>query len=299
MNNQYNGWIDDQDSVESVMNDLPFPIFGDVWSDIKGSGKGKTVLLYDIILKVAGYFPNRIQLIGDCISMGAAYAVDAIKAVDIFIKKESEEWIAETSTEDIYGGSRIQIGKGRIGTGDGSVGAWAAQYVNKYGALARQKYGNIDLTKYNSKIAKQWGMPGKGTPQELIPFAKEHPVEVVSQVYTYAEVRDLIANGYAVTIASSQGFSSKRDAEGFARPEGTWQHQMSILGVDDAYKRPGVLIQNSWGKWNSGPKRHNQPDGSMWVDADVLEKRILSKKDSWAFSGYGGFKPRKLNTRIF
>lgn len=237
--------------------------------------------------------------ISNCVSMGAAYAVDAIKAVDIFIKKETEEWIAETSTEDIYGGSRVQIGKGRIGTGDGSVGAWAAQYVNKYGALARQKYGNVDLTKYNSKVAKAWGMPGKGVPQELIPFCKEHPVEVVSQVYTYAEVRDLISNGYAVTVASSQGFSSKRDSEGFARPEGSWQHQMSILGVDDSYKRPGVLIQNSWGLWNSGPKRHNQPDGSFWVDADVLEKRMLSKKDSWAFSGYGGFKARKLNTRIF
>lgn len=299
MSNQYNGWVDDQGSVESVMQELPFPIFGDVWSPIKDSGKGRVVLLYEIVKKVAGSFPIRKQLIGDCVSMGAAYAVDAIKAVDIFIKNEMEEWVAETSTEDIYGGSRVQIGKGRIGTGDGSVGAWAAQYVNKYGALARQKYGNIDLTKYNSKTAKAWGMPGKGVPQELIPFCKEHPVEVVSQVYTYAEVRDLIANGYAVTVASSQGFSSKRDSEGFARPEGTWPHQMAILGVDDSYKRPSVLIQNSWGVWNSGPKRHNQPDGSFWVDADVLEKRMLSKKDSWAFSGYGGFKARKLNTRIF
>jgi len=39
MSNQYNGWVDDQDSVESVMQELPFPIFGDVGSDIKDSGK--------------------------------------------------------------------------------------------------------------------------------------------------------------------------------------------------------------------------------------------------------------------
>ena len=57
-------------------------------------------------------------------------------------------------------------------------------------------------------------------------------------------------------------------------------------------------MQNSWGTWNSGPKRHDQPNGSFWVDAEEIERRILKKGDSWAFSGYEGFKPRELNTRI-
>ena len=129
---------------------------------------------------------------------------------------------------------------------------------------------------------------------------KEHPVITVSQVRSYDEVRDLIANGYAVTIASSQGFSSRRDSDGFAKPYGTWHHQMCILGVDDSYRRPGVLVQNSWGKWNGGPKRNNQPDGSFWVDADVIEKRIFKTGDCCAYSGDDGFEKRvnKLNTRI-
>jgi len=105
-------------------------------------------------------------------------------------------------------------------------------------------------------------------------------------------------NGYSVTIASNQGFSSRRDSEGFARPEGSWAHQMAILGVDDEYKRSGALVQNSWGVWNSGPKRHDQPDGSFWVDAEELERRVLKTGDCWAYSGYEGFKPQKLNTRI-
>jgi hypothetical protein len=258
------GWVDDQNAVEAVMSELPFPVFGDVWESTKDSGKGKVVLLYDIIEKVAGYFPLRKQAIGDCVSMGTAYAVDAIKAVDIYIKKDFEEWVAETATEDIYGGSRVQIGKGRIGSGDGSVGAWAARYVNEYGALARKKYGDIDLTKYSGSVAKSWGMPNRGTPKDLIPFAKEHPVLTISQVSNYEQCRDLIANGYSVTICSNQGFSSKRDKDGFAAPQGNWAHCMSLLAIDDEYKRPGVLIQNSWGVWNSGPKRHNQPDGSFW-----------------------------------
>lgn len=289
------GWIDDPAQVEEVMKQLPFPIFNDVWTPIKDTGKGKIILLYDIIRAVAGTFPMRKQTVGDCVSQGAAYAVDAVKSVDIYLNKEFEEWVAETATEDIYGGSRVQIGGGRI-SGDGSVGAWAAKYVNQYGALPRQKYGNIDLTTYSGNYARTLGR--NGVPKELLEIAKQHPIQTVSLVKTYGEVRDLISNGYGVTIASMQGFSSKRDSEGFAKPQGTWAHQMSILGVDDSYKRPGVLVQNSWGVWNGGPKRHNQPDGSFWVDAEEIERRVLSKGDSWAFSGYEGFKPRKLNTRI-
>lgn len=235
--------------------------------------------------------------ISNCVSQGAAYAVDAVKAVDIYIKKDFEEWVAETATEDIYAGSRVQIGGGRI-RGDGSVGAWAAKYVNKYGALPRKKYGNVDLSKYSGNKARDWGRGSKGVPSSLLKVAKEHPIQVVSRVDTYEQCRDLIANGYAVTIASMQGFSSTRDKEGFAKPQGSWAHQMSILGVDDAYKRPGVLVQNSWGAWNGGPKRNNQPTGSFWVDADVIERKVFKQNDSWAYSSYVGFQPQKINTRI-
>lgn len=292
------GWIDDPWAVDDIMNDLPYPVFQDAWTPIKGTGRKKCVLLYDLIRKVNnGKFPMRKQTVGDCVAQGAAYAVDAVKAVDIIINKDLERWVAETATEDIYAGSRIIIGKGRI-LGDGSIGAWAARYVNEYGALPRGKYGNIDLTKYSGSKARSWGRRGAGPPQSIVAKAKKHPILTVSQVKTYEQVRDLIANGYAVTIASNQGFSSKRDSEGFAKPHGSWAHQMSILGVDDKYKRPGVLVQNSWGAWNSGPKRNNQPTGSFWVDAEEIERRVLSRGDSWAFSGYEGFMVQKLPTRI-
>jgi hypothetical protein len=293
------GWRPLPKEVEKVMNSLPHPVFGAIGDSIKGSGKGKVTLLYDYIRQVnGGKFPNRKQTVGDCVSQGAAYAVDAVKAVDIVVHGDFELWVAETATEDIYGGSRVQIGNGRIGRGDGSIGAWAARYVNEYGAVPRGKYGNVDLTTYSGQKAQRWGMPNAGVPATLLEKAKQHPIETVSQVSTYSECRDLVANGYAVTIASNQGFSNRRDSEGFARPEGSWAHQMSILAVDDAYRRPGVLVQNSWGTWNAGPKRHNQPDGSFWVDADDIERLILSQGDSWAFSGYAGFKPQQLNTRI-
>jgi hypothetical protein len=291
-------WVDDQWAVEAIMGELPFPIFADVYGDIKESGKGKIQLLFKIVEGVAGKFPLRHQRIGDCVSMATAMSVDVAKSVDIEIHKDFESWIAETATEDIYAGARVDIGKGRI-RGDGAVGAWAARYVNEYGALPRGKYGNVDLTTYSGDKARSWGRAGSGVPKTLIPVAKQHPILTVSRVDTYEQCRDLIYNGYGVFVCSGQGFSYTRDSEGFARPEGSWSHAMAIVGVDDSYKRKGVLIANSWGVFNKGPKRHNQPDGTFWVDADVLERRMLSRGDSWALSGYEGFKPQKLNTRIF
>ena len=291
------GWVYDPRGVESSMSSLPHPVFGDAWGPIKGSGKDKVCLLYDYIYRVAGNFPIRLQTVGDCVSQGAAYAVDAAKCVDIFVNKEFEEWVAETSTEDIYAGSRVVIGGGRL-RGDGCYGVWAARYCNEYGAVPRGKYGNVDLREYSGSKARNWGKPSGGVPKTLLEVAKQHPILTVSRVDSYEQARDLLANGYAITVASDQGFSSQRDSEGFAKPRGEWAHQMCLLGVDDKYKRPGVLCMNSWGVWNAGPKRNNQPDGSFWIDADEVEKRMLSKGDCWAFSGYEGFEPRKLNTRI-
>jgi len=292
------GWVDDQKKVESVMSQLPHPVFGDIWGDIKNSGAGKSLLLYDVVRSLNNkVYPNRKQETGDCVSTGGANAIDVTKSCDIIVKKQFEEWVAETASEDLYAGSRVQIGKGRI-SGNGSIGAWLAQYVNLYGALPRGKYGNVDLTTYSGQRAVLWGAASRGVPQSLIPYAKEHPIATVSRVDSYEQARDLLANGYGIFICSNQGFSATRDKDGFSAPSGIWYHCMCANALDDKFRRPGLCIQNTWGTWNSGPKRHNQPDGSFWVDADVINK-MLKQGDSWALSGYEGFKPRKINTRIF
>lgn len=299
------GWIDDQKVVGKAMEGLKHPLFLSSANEIKSSGKDKVVLLYKFVEKLLnGKFNVRTQAIGDCVSFGAATAVDIVKATEIVSKKQSELWIAETCTEDIYGGSRINIGHGELGSDDGSFGAWAARYVSEIGTLIRIPYSNIDLSVYDSNKSKQWGNPGNGVPASLLIEAKKHKIKTVSLVKTYEEVRDAVANGYAVTIASNQGFTTTRDKEGFAYAQGSWGHQMVITACDDigegcSKRRPGVLVQNSWGKeWIVGPKRHDQPDGSFWVDADVIEARVLSNGDSWAFSDYDGFPPKKLNLRI-
>lgn len=291
------GWIDSPKDVESTMDNLPFPVFSDVWTPIKGTGIGKIVVLTDIIEKVTGKsFIPRTQGAPDCVSFGTALAGDVVKAVDIWVNKEFEEWIGETSTEDIYGGSRIIIGKGRLGRGGGSIGAWASKWVTDYGCLPRGKYGDVDISKYDKNRAISWG--NNGIPQSLIVEIKKHPIQITSQVSSYEQARDLIANGYPITVCSNLGFSNQRDKNGVSKPSGSWAHCMCIIGVWDDGNIRRLLIQNSWGVWNGGPKTHNQPDGSFWVEADIVEKYMFSQNDSWAFSGYTGFEPKELNTRI-
>jgi hypothetical protein len=206
------------------------------------------------------------------------------------------EWRGGTATEAIYALSRVEVGKGRLGGGDGSIGSWAAEAVQKWGTLRRMKYLTVDLSTYSGSRAKAWGMPRAGLPDELEPLAREHPVQAASLVTSYEQARDAIANGYPVAVCSNQGFTESRDAEGFARASGSWAHCMAFLAVDDNAKRPGLLCQNSWGPdWIRGPVRHNQPPGSFWVDAATANRMLSRDPDSFAVSGFVGFPVQSLD----
>ena len=287
------GWEYNPREVEAFVAELERPIFGVSCYDIKDSGKGKIVLLHKYVEQAAGQFPVRRQTIGDCVSHGWACAIDCIKAVEIALFGEAERWTGITATEPIYGSSRVEIGGGRL-SGDGSYGGWAAKAVSRYGTVVRDKFGSIDLRRYSGQRARSWGR--SGVPDELEPKMREHKANTVSMVRSYEEARDAIANGYPVPVCSMQGFSSKRDRDGFARPSGSWAHCMCFIAVDDKHGRPGLLCNNSWGpNWISGPKRHGQPDGSFWVDADVCDRMLGRNPDSYAVSNFDGYPSQELD----
>jgi len=126
--------------------------------------------------------------------------------------------------------------------------------------------------------------------------AKKHQVKTISLITTVAEARDALANGYGISVCSGYGFSSKRDKYGIAKRSGGWSHAMAWIACDDShevYKETLFLVQNSWGKWNSGPKRLGQPDGSFWI-REKDARGMLSGRGSWVFSDVDGFPARKL-----
>jgi len=290
------GWVENKAEVDKILSNKPFPLFKSAAKDIHGSGRGKTMLGHIYLTDILGYFPLLVQEIGDCTSFGAAGMTNAAKAYRIKKEGKMEDFGGITSTEDLYGGSRVIIGKNQLRGSDGSLGVWIAEYLVRYGTLVRKVYGNIDLTKYSGQRARDWG--NNGPPKELLPIAADHTFNTYSKVTTYEEVRDSLYNGYFVTVASNQAFYSTRDSDGFAAPDynNQWPHQMYLIAVDDEYRRPGVLCVNSWPKdWINGPKRHNQPDGSFWIDAEILEKRMLISQDCFSFSEYNGYPPNSIS----
>lgn len=74
---------------------------------------------------------------------------------------------------------------------------------------------------------------------------------------------------------------------------------MLLAGMDDSSSRPGGLFINSWGSdWIEGPTRLDQPVGSFWADADIIDK-MLKQEDSFALSNYVGYPSQDLDYNIF
>lgn len=288
-----NGWVDDPADFEDQLAAMSEPLFSSAATILKDSGKGKVVLLYDVLREIAGYIPEPLQTSApDCVSHACASALDLLKAVEIKTG-DREEWLSRTACEPIYSTARVQIGRMRYSRG--TTNTHAIQAMIKFGTLRRDKYGKVDLTDYSSSRAVSWGR--QELPKSLIDISRDHPINDFNLIQNYEQARDAMANGFPVVVASNQGFTSKRDKEGFCKPSGTWNHSMCCAAVDDAYSRPAILILNSWPKYLSGPTRHNNPPSSFWCDAEVFN-RMCRHKDTYCMVDFNGYRKREINTEV-
>lgn len=299
------GYTPDPQATAAFVASLDKPFLAQAGPDLlKHSQDENPVFLYQALQKAykqkyGSEWVVGAQGIGDCVSWGNAHACDLNLAV-MFVRGEVSDF-KMAATESIYGGSRVEGVGGREGSGgwgDGSYGAAAASWLNKYGVIYREAYPDFgqDLTTYAASKAKNWGNWGNGGQGDGGKFdevAKLHNVKGCVLVRSFREAAAAIQAGYPVAVCSGQGFASTRDNDGFARASGSWSHCMCFSAV--RFDKPGLLCQNSWGpNWISGPKwPADQPDGSFWVDERVAE-RMLSGGDSFAISNIEGFPYRDL-----
>lgn len=239
---------------------------------------------------------------GTCVSFGWGRGAQDLILGQI-ASGANEKWPgAQVATEPIYGGSRIEVGRGQI-RGDGSVGAWAARWVQKWGILFRQKYGAHDLSKYSVPISRSWGL--RGVPDELEPIAREHPVRTVAMVTTAEELWSAIGNGYPVPVCSNFGFEGSPPASGIMEPRGSWAHCMLFRG---RFEHPTagrcVVIQNSWGRYirrltvdakmpDGTTAKVELPEGCFAVRLAVAG-RMCAQRDTFAMSSFKGFPAKKI-----
>ena len=282
----FQGTICDPEETADLLAKLQTPLFGVAAHKLYGAGEGKLSLPFKSLLKFDPSFgPSERQTTGDCVSHSTRNAVDITRAVEIDIKGEAESFEARGATEAIY--------QARGHRGQGMTCSGAAKYVHsKGGLLIRKDYGAVDLSKYDSSLGAKHRIPSSIYTTE----AKKHQVKTISLITTIEEARDALANGYAISVCSGYGFSSRRDNNGIAKRGSGWSHAMAWIACDDTNKRFNetlFLVQNSWGKWNSGPKIHEQPDGSFWI-REKDARGMLAQQGSWVFSDVDGFPARDL-----
>ena len=268
-----------------------------------GSSEGAQVYLWEYAQRINGgeHFPTFRQETGDCVSMGAANAINYLQAVQI-AQDGANHRFRPAYQPWIYGVSRTaeDIGAGKLGRSAGSVGRWAAETVQRYGVLPADADGVPD---YSGQIADAWGY--RGVPDEFFDDAEGFTVATTAQVRSYEDVRDAIASGYPVTVASNRGFRMQpREHRGrmWGVPSGQWNHQMCFIGVDDQAESPrgrgGVYCLNSWGANAHGKPLNGEPPGGFWIDRQTVDA-MVRQGDSWAFADFKGFRFRDLDFRIF
>lgn len=273
---------------------------------IAESGAGQLVVPFIHVLKTfPGCWPGAAQERGDCVSHSNKNGVLVTFACDIVSGKPDE------ATGKVEGAPDIPakgIKEGVLSSeyhywwrgynGDGWSCSTAANVAVKRGCMLRTAYPDlgIDLTEYSGRLAGTYG--SRQPPENILAAGQQHLVRTSTELSSFEEIRDFAFNGYGISSCGSEGFSSTRDENGVSARRGSWAHAMAYIGADDRettkqkYGGPLVLVLNSWGIWNGGPRRImgtdiDIPEGSFWARWSDLKRR-----DCYAFSGFNGW-PRK------
>ena len=287
------GYQPDRKGTDAFLASLPKPTLAEAGPDL-ALDENRDVFLGSALLKCDPNWKRGAQKIGSCVGWGWSLSCDILAACDIHLRNEAETWGGRVIEASVYAFSRVEVPGQRNLGGDGSYGGAAAKAVTRFGTLHYGvDYAGEKFTDNSGTREKEWGRDG--VPDRLEKYAAEHKVSTVALVKTFEEAAKAIQNGYPVAVCSMQGFSmTLRD--GYLSPMGTWAHCMMFAGV--RWKPyPALLCVNSWGDCYTGTVDSTLPvqfqRSAGWVRAETCTS-MLRGEDSFALSGYSGFKPRPL-----
>jgi hypothetical protein len=271
------------------------PLCRDAKPEIKGTGVNATVFLFQEQEKLWNQLlPADTQNRGTCVAHGTKTACEDSYNFELN-HGDSLGGPVRLAYEPLYGGARVQIGRGQLGHSDGAIGAYCAQFVHDYGLLARGKYGTIDLTSPTQKteeLAVVWGSPGHGTPASLIAESASYKVKSCFRCTSTDDIADCLASGYGVAFCSNTIWGAQRDGDGMCRPSGSGGHCEAIRGVFVDWKGRRCFARNqSWGEHPTGNpyvrlnggRLVKLPQGAYGAfEGDVAA--ALRDGEAWAFS---------------
>lgn len=298
---------------DSIERDGGVRYGSDAASAFAGSGAGQLIATWLHVNKVfVDCWPGAAQDRGDCVSHDEKNSNIVTVACEIVAAKPDEvtgkvEGIPEIPAAGIREGafSSAYPYWFRGYNGDGWNCDEAKAVTIKYGMLLMKPYTElgIDLTEYSGSIAGKYG--ARKPPENIIAEGQKHKIRTATELQSAEELRDFLANGYGVSSCGSEGYSSVRNEDGVSERKGSWAHAMAYIGFDDReetkakYGGPLALVLNSWGKWNSGPRRVRGttidiPEGSFWARwKDVANRYMIagSSAEGWPSKQLPNYEP--------
>lgn len=250
------------------------------------------------------FFPQ-YQREGTCIGMSHAFLATCVLGVSSFLS--GLKFPGRAAVAPIYAGSRVEIGK-QPGTWQGSVGSWAADWLQKYGVVLLEEMGLSDDPK-NSKawlatlakdeaLALRWTNSRTGVPAEMEAFAKLRAVQHAPLVQTVAEVRAALSNLSPINLCGqvhpSQDLDSRGVSKRLTRGGG---HSTGIIGMHfDGKEWWYDHLQSWWYYYKGGFCRSDNPIDKMFAGSvtRIPEKWLqswLNERDCYALVGVQGLEP--------
>jgi hypothetical protein len=281
------GWGGEKDAKKEIRK------FGNAFHSLPPSANRKA-FLWQATRKVLGRdTENYPQESSDCVSFGAKNATEYLTCCEIALGNESNQKFRKVFPPYYYGTSRIYVGRGALLFWGGSFGSWMATAVMKYGTLFSDEDG---VPEYSASVADSWGRSvlGRFSLNKWNSVANKFLVNGAALISSWDELVTAITSGYPCTISSRQGFDVDPDSSGFHNPNGTWYHQMCIIGVDDEYSDKYGIILNSWGDIHGEltsfyDSNEKLPVGTLRVRKEVIEDMII-RGECFAFSQFDGFR---------
>ena len=251
--------------------------------------------------------PRLWQVTGSCVGVGSGHACRMAACGDIFFREDYESLIINYPFAPYGVGRSYQWNN----TGEGSFGSLQARAVKEFGTLPwdddRVPKPTIrnGWAKWTKSQELSWSHP-KAWPvpkSELEPDAQKYSIGTVAQVKTTGEAKQVLAQGYGLTIASMFGTrrSEVRGDVAIAERSASWAHQMAI---DSYWVHPAYnllfWVQNSWGP---SPSIHTPCptmgelgiNGGFWITertfADILDDRDA---ECFAHSNTNGFPKQEF-----
>ena len=232
------------------------------------------------------HLPTWYQQTGDCVSMGASQAGQYLHCYEI-ARLRHEEKFRFWFPPYIYATSRIDVGRGGLGRGAGSTGAWAAEAMMKYGVLFSDDEGVPD---YSGSLADSWGY--RGAPAEFKALAKDNPVKQASRLSTSDQIRTALINynpcTYAITWVYGQGATEYKGYRTLSRGRGGGGHQVCLLAwMDEPFE--AAFLLNSWSANVHKGVDNGEPPGGAWLLRKDLERDLNTGAiEVYSLSGFSG-----------